>query len=358
MTKARKFYLENSQILFAINLGGDVFEAIVPTCVICLMKVQQNDYVIPVADLRKAALEDLPKLLITENFPKTTNRNILSAPNAIFSFDAAISELVNRLASSYESFETFCDDVANGISTGCDEIYIISEQVAKENHFEMEYLKECIRGGQFNRFYCPPHTHEYVLYITDEFDSRQVKNIYQYLSKNKELLIQKSVEKKQGKRDWHVLFRGRYEGLFIKPKILFRQTGDRIIAAIDRKAGFYCIDSVNIGLVKRGFHELLEYFIGLLNSKLMIFYYQQISQEKGRILAQVKPQRIRLLPINMGTPQQREQITKLVDCIIAAKRENSVANTLELENKIDQLVYKLYGLTEEERKIVEDTGRQ
>ena len=353
MTKARKYFLENSQILFAINLGEDVFEAIVPTCVICLMKVQQNDYGIPVADLREAAIADLPNLLITENFPKTTNRNILSAPNAIFSFDAEISELVNRLASSYESFETFCDDVANGISTGCDEVYIVSEQVAKENHFEKEYLKECIRGGQFNRFYCPAHTHEYVLYITDEFDRKTGKNIYQCLSKNKELLIQKSVEKNQGKRDWHVLFRSRYEGLFVKPKILFHQTGDRIVAVVDRKTGFYCIDSVNVGQVKRRFQEHLEYFVGLLNSRLMIFYYQQISQEKDRILAQVKPQRIRSLPISMGTPQQRDRITKLVDRIITAKCENPAADTSELEKQIDQLVYKLYGLTEDEIAIVE-----
>ena len=354
MTKARKFYLKNSQILFAINLGEDVFEAIVPTCIICLMKVQQNDYVIPVADLRKAALEDLPKLLITENFPKTTNRNILSAPNAIFSFDAAISELVNRLASSYESFETFCDDVANGISTSCDEVYIISEQVAKENHFEKEYLKECIRGGQFNRFYCPAHTHEYVLYVTDGFNPKIGKNIYSYLARNKELLIRKSVEKKQGKRAWHVLFRGRYEGLYGKPKILFRQTGDEIIAAVDRNTGYYCINSVHIGLVKPDYHDLLDYLVGLLNSKLITFYYREISQEKGRVLAEVKPQRIRSLPISMGTPQQREYIAKLVDRILAAKRENPVADTSELEKQIDQLVYKLYGLTEEEIKIVEN----
>ena len=71
------------------------------------------------------------------------------------------------------------------------------------------------------------------------------------------------------------------------------------------------------------------------------------------MLAEVKPQRIRSLPISMGTPQQREQITKLVDCILAAKRENPAADTSVLEKQIDQLVYKLYGLTEEEIAIVE-----
>lgn len=353
MAKARKFFLERAQILFAVNLGEDVFEAIVPTCIICLKKAQQNYYDLPIADLREANLNELSKLLITSNFPVTTNKNIISAPKAIFCFDNKVAELINRFALSFQPFETFCDDIANGISTSCDEVYIVSDEFAEENCLENIYLKECIRGGQLNRFYCPIHTREYILYITDKFNCMIGKYIYKYLSKNKELLVKKSVEKKQGKREWHVLFRGRYEGLYQKPKILFRQTGDKIIAAIDKETGFYCIDSVNIAQVKSIYHEHIEYFLGLLNSRLMVFYYQGISQEKGRILAQVKPQRIRSLPINMGTVQQRKQITNLVNRIMLAKHDNSAIDTSVLEQEIDQIVYSLYGLTPEEIAIVE-----
>jgi hypothetical protein len=62
----------------------------------------------------------------------------------------------------------------------------------------------------------------------------------------------------------NILFRSRYEDLFKKPKILFRQTGDRIIAAVDGEVGYYCIDSVNVGQVKSEFHNILWYFVGLL----------------------------------------------------------------------------------------------
>jgi hypothetical protein len=364
MTKARKYFLEHSQILFAINLGEDIFEAIVPTCIICLKKFNQDTYHIPVIDLREASLENLPQLLITNKFPMTTNKKILSAPNAIFSFDIAISELINRLASSCESFENYCDDIANGISTSCDGVYIVTKEFADKNKLEKLYLKECIRGGQINRFYCPEHTHEYVLYITDDFNRKTGENIYEYLYKNKQHLIKKSVEKKQGKRDWHILFRGRYADLFIKPKILIRQTGDQIISAIDNNIGYYCIDSINIALVKLKYHEFLEYFIGLLNSKLIAFYYQEISQEKGRVLAQVKPQRIRSLPICIGTKDQRNIITTIVDKILSLTRSDDYlqnqtkkAKVKEYEKEIDQMVYALYGLTPDEIKIVEGEGR-
>ena len=49
----------------------------------------------------------------------------------------------------------------------------------------------------------------------------------------------------------------------------------------------------------------------------------------------------------------RRQIETLVDKILAAKRADSDADVSALEQHIDELVYKLYGLTAEEIKIVE-----
>jgi hypothetical protein len=43
----------------------------------------------------------------------------------------------------------------------------------------------------------------------------------------------------------------------------------------------------------------------------------------------------------------------LVDKILEAKKENPQADTIELEREIDNLVYRLYDLTEDEIKLVE-----
>ena len=144
--------------------------------------------------------------------------------------------------------------------------------------------------------------------------------------------------------------------MFTKPKIIFRQTGDKIIASSDNQVGYYCIDSVNVGLVKPKYYSLINYFVAILNSKLQVFYYQEISQEKGRVLAQVKPTRIRNLPIAMGTEEQRQTITEIVEQAISNKNDNPKADTSTLEAKIDALVYELYGLTEEEIAVVEGRG--
>ncbi len=46
-------------------------------------------------------------------------------------------------------------------------------------------------------------------------------------------------------------------------------------------------------------------------------------------------------------------IIAIVDKILTAKRAEPQADTSPLEGEIDQLVYQLYGLTEDEVKIVE-----
>lgn len=47
----------------------------------------------------------------------------------------------------------------------------------------------------------------------------------------------------------------------------------------------------------------------------------------------------------------------MLDQILTAKKANPQVDTNSLEAEIDQLVYELYGLTEEEIKIVEESVR-
>jgi hypothetical protein len=59
------------------------------------------------------------------------------------------------------------------------------------------------------------------------------------------------------------------------------------------------------------------------------------------------------IPIPQANQKQRKLITSLVDQIITSKKSDPKADTTALETEIDQLVYQLYELTEEEIKIIE-----
>ena len=97
----------------------------------------------------------------------------------------------------------------------------------------------------------------------------------------------------------------------------------------------------------------MKYVLGLLNSKLLNYYYSLLVPEKGKVFAEVKIVNLEKLPISNANFKYQNAIANIVAKILAAKRTNPQADTSKLEAEIDQLVYQLYGLTEEEITIIE-----
>jgi type I restriction-modification system DNA methylase subunit len=132
-------------------------------------------------------------------------------------------------------------------------------------------------------------------------------------------------------------------------KIIIRQTADKIIAHIDENKFLNLKNVHNLTIINDCCSY--EYILAILNSKLLNWWYTQLIPEQGRIFAEVKVVNLNKLPIKLVVNQQ-EIIAKVFE-ILSVKKQNSSANTAELESQIDQLVYQLYELTEEEIKIVE-----
>ena len=107
--------------------------------------------------------------------------------------------------------------------------------------------------------------------------------------------------------------------------------------------------------------------MALFNSKLLNYYYQEAVSENGRAFAQVKVVNVKQLPYIESNRETQETIIKLVDEILALNEQKKTASEYqiqrilqpqidEIDKDIDKLVYDLYGLTEEEIKIVEGMG--
>ena len=63
------------------------------------------------------------------------------------------------------------------------------------------------------------------------------------------------------------------------------------------------------------------------------------------------------LRIKLADNAIQEKMETLVDQILIKKAQDQSADTTDLENQIDQLVYNLYKLTEEEIAIVEGSSK-
>ena len=116
----------------------------------------------------------------------------------------------------------------------------------------------------------------------------------------------------------------------------------------------YAIDSVHSFLSTDEDYPT-KYILAILNSKVIDYVYHLLISETGKVFPQVKLTIVRKLPIPNASESSKSKLIQLVDNILDNKKANPLADTSDKEREIDQLVYQLYGLSEEDIKIVEET---
>jgi len=161
-------------------------------------------------------------------------------------------------------------------------------------------------------------------------------------------------------------FRFSKEFLETSPKIIYRQTADRIIATLDYDKN-YNDKTVHLIVPKEGTKINLLSLLGILNSNLILFFYRNIVGEEGRTFAQVKTIYLKNIPF-VTNELIDDRLSKLVkNQLEKVKIIQEIGNKLTSEKtkiqeeidrtdkEINQEVYKLYGITKEEQEIIENS---
>ena len=130
------------------------------------------------------------------------------------------------------------------------------------------------------------------------------------------------------------------------PKIIWQAVSKRVAFSYDQDGTLTC-DVTTFFMTGKD----LKYILAILNSKL--FEYSLINIYLEGDTFKSKNKIIQKFPIPQRDDVYSERIENLVDKVIKTKTNDSNSNTISLESQIDQLVYKLYGLTDEEIAIVE-----
>jgi hypothetical protein len=155
------------------------------------------------------------------------------------------------------------------------------------------------------------------------------------------------------------------------PRLLIRKTGDSIVASVTPPDRSYVLQSLYQSVAISADVETY-YLLGLLNSRFLTVIYQGAAfGQKGRTMAQFRKAYLDVLPVPVvggSTPQgrkQRDRLTALVQSMLELHGALLSAGTDHeatlvqrqidaTDRKIDQLVYELYGLTDDEIRIVEE----
>tara|TARA_B100000767_G_scaffold123205_1_gene117373 strand:- start:257 stop:3862 length:3606 start_codon:yes stop_codon:yes gene_type:complete len=141
-----------------------------------------------------------------------------------------------------------------------------------------------------------------------------------------------------------------------KEKLFFRRVSANLIFTYDDKKYFALNTLVVVNIKENKEEEVqLKYLLAILNSSLMQYVYKHKFKSTKTVFSEIQARSVGLLPIKSIVIKSQDDFTNKVNQILSLKQVNPKADTSILEKEIDQMVYKLYDLTDEEIQIVEST---
>ena len=256
-----------------------------------------------------------------------------------------------------------CVDMGQGMTSGNNDVFIVSKDMVSEHAFENRLLRKYIKTRDIKP-YSLLYRDLFLIYTQKDVDIDKYPRTKKYLTRYKELLL-KRFEVKNNPSRWFAISVQRNKSFFedYDEKILtpLYSKGNKFAHDDCKIKNYFVLTDVYI-LVSKSKDYSLKYLLGLLNSTLFNYYIASFGKLKRDGYYEYSKNTLSQLPIKKD--DSYEQILILVDSILAISKDDDYpenftkqAKVKEYEHQIDQMVYKLYGLTPKEIAIVEqDTG--
>ncbi|ECO5422579.1 class I SAM-dependent DNA methyltransferase [Campylobacter jejuni] len=368
----REFLLKNTCILKYIDLNGiKVFDsATVDTSILSFEKIKIKENTFKYLSLNNELLKNYDFEISAIKEFLNISQNSLSKESFAFN-----DESTNALKTKIEKLGTPLKDwhglnINYGIKTGLNEAFIITTEKKDEilanckDEDEKErtakLIRKMLRGRDIKRY-----RYEWAgLWVINTHNGYKSKNgekveainIEHYPSLKKHFdEFYPQLEKRSDKGLTPYNLRNcAYIEEFEKEKIVWNPVSGEYLFSYIKEHIFF-----NNSLFMMTLDVFsLKYILAFMNSncyKWLITLKTNLIQTGSYAYgAKDKIERLPIPKINSKNEKLANELINLVDEILKVKEQDKNANTQELENKINSLVYKLYNLTEEEIKIIEN----
>lgn len=305
----------------------------------------------------------------------------------------AKANILERIQGSNSSLDKFCR-IESGIQTSLDKIsvkhlqkyphlpitkregvFVLSESEKNKliNNKNRHLFYKWYKNSDIVKYHTvkKKQDQEYVIYLKDEhMPIRLDEKLSKHFSKYEVILrdIKKNCFSNKWLRNivepW--LKRGNYFVLFYpREKITF--LGEKIVCPYRSQINTFAYNnfewfaSIDVTFITYKQHNLdLKYIISVLNSKLIGYWLWFKGKRKGNIL-ELYPRPISEIPIKEISDAEQKSFIEMVDKILSFTSSDDYLKNLikqkkvkEYESQIDQMVYDLYGLTNEEKDVLKD----
>ncbi|WP_100982194.1 class I SAM-dependent DNA methyltransferase [Helicobacter pylori] len=300
-------------------------------------------------------------------------QNALSTESFIFA-DATLLDLRDKMEGIGTPLKDWDIQINYGIKTGCNEAFIIPTEkrdailnackTQEERERTEALIKPILRGKDIKR-YSYEWAHLWVINTHNGYtsalkskippiDIEKTPALKAHLDAHYDAIVTRS---DQGDTPYH-LRNCAYLEDFEKEKIVYGEIVQEPRFYLDNgecELGYFYAEATSFILIG----EHLRYLLGMLHSKLITFAFKTFyaGGGLGESGYRYKKAFIERLPIPQITEKNQELADKITDgaeAILALKEKDPKANTQRSEKEIDALVYRLYHLTDEEIKIIEN----
>ncbi|EIQ8967648.1 class I SAM-dependent DNA methyltransferase [Campylobacter coli] len=367
----REFLLKNVKVLEYTDLNGiKVFDsATVDTSILCFEKSKSKDnkfkYLALSNEILKTCAYDIG---LYKDFAEFS-QNSLSKESFTFSDEntSALKAKIERIGTPLKEWQGL--NIYRGILTGYNEAFIITTEKRNEilanckDEAEKErtakLIRKMLRGRDIKR-YSYEWAGLWVInahngYKNQNGEKVEAINIENYPSLKKHFdEFYPQLEKRADKGLTPYNLRNcAYIEEFEREKIVYSEIVRKPQFYLDTKLNFYAEAT---SFILTG--ENLKYLIAFLNNDFVAFIFKTFYAggnlgENGFRYKKAFLEKLPIPKINSKNQKLADELINLVDEILKAKEQDKNANTQELENKINSLVYKLYNLTDDEIKIIE-----
>lgn len=367
----REFLLKNVKFLEYTDLNGiKVFDsATVDTSILCFEKSKSKDNKFKYLSLNNEILKTCAyNIGLYKDFAEFS-QNSLSKESFTFSDEntSALKAKIERIGTPLK--EWYGLNINYGIKTGYNEAFIITTEKRNEilanckDEAEKErtakLIRKMLRGRDIKRYSYEwaglwvINTHNG--YKNQNGEKVEAINIEYYPSLKKyfdEFYPQLEKRADKGLTPYN-LRNCAYLDEFEKEKIVWNPVSGEYLFSYIKEHIFF-----NNSLFMMTLDVFsLKYILAFMNSncyKWLITLKTNLIQTGSYAYgAKDKIERLPIPKINSKNEKLANELINLVDEILKAKEQDKNANTQELENKINSLVYKLYNLTDDEIKIIE-----
>lgn len=191
---------------------------------------------------------------------------------------------------------------------------------------------------------------QYLLYYEDatEYDLLDAK-VKEHLESNREFLENRATVKNEG-RDWWKYSRPMHKEYYKYNKIWCSYRGTCNKFSYDNSGE--CIGFTNTTAIFDNNPEInILYILGLVNSELLEYQHKRNAKQTGGGVYEYFPNTIERYPIELSDKKTRDDVVKIVKEILDKKNHGD--DTSILENEIDKIVYRIYDIADNERRIIE-----